>query len=66
MNELKLFTDVYMKTEGIPGVLLDISDGTDGRTYATVESRKEYSQEGSDERWPVYFCPIEDVELLNN
>lgn len=64
MTNFELYSKVWMKQEQLPGVLLDLTETDDGKVYATVESRKEYSKEGSSEKWPIYYCLIEDLEPM--
>ena len=64
MSNLELYKDVKIRSEGIHGVLLDVFTDDDGTEYAAVESSVEYSRKGSNERWPIYYCPIGDIEPL--
>lgn len=59
---MKLYDHVEIKTNGIRGIIVDISG--DKFTIEADEERKPDDNNGYPGRWPLYTCSLEEIESM--
>lgn len=67
MDAFEMLDHVMMTHKNISGIIVDICEGTNGKTYYTVESDLQGYVDDPDAypgEWPLYDCTAEQLEKI--